>query len=66
LPYRITDPSPAGVAQVIGRDQPEPSRLDAPLDAILSKALSKDAANLYHAGIWVARYLWPFSVVFSP
>jgi serine/threonine protein kinase len=47
LPYRIADPSPAGVAKVIAREQPEPSRLDAPLDAILSKALSKDAAARY-------------------
>jgi hypothetical protein len=41
LPYRIADPSPAGVASVIAHTQPEPSGLDAPLDAILSKALSK-------------------------
>ena len=49
LPYRIADPSPAGVASAIAHTQPEPSRLDAPLDAILSKALSKDAAGRYQS-----------------
>jgi len=61
LPYRITDPSPAGVAKVIAREQPEPSRLDAPLDAILSKALRKDAAARYQSAAEMdadlARYL---------
>jgi Tol biopolymer transport system component len=49
LPYRITDASPAGVAKVIARAQPEPPRLDPPLDAILAKALSKDAAGRYQS-----------------
>ena|SRR5580658_4495036 len=61
LPYRISDPSPAGVANVIAREQPEPSRLDTPLDAILSKALSKDAAGRYRSATEMdadlARYL---------
>lgn len=49
LPYRMADPSPAAVAQVIARTQPEPSRLEAPLDAILSKALRKDAGGRYQS-----------------
>jgi eukaryotic-like serine/threonine-protein kinase len=61
LPYRIADPSPAGVAKVIASAQPEPSKLDAPLDAILSKALSKDAAGRYQSAAEMdadlARYL---------
>jgi len=61
LPYQITDPSPAGTAKVIGYEQPEPSRLHAPLDAILSKALSKDAAGRYQSATEMdadlARYL---------
>jgi len=47
LPYRIADASPAVVAHAIARAQPEPSGLEAPLDAILSKALRKDAAGRY-------------------
>ena len=61
LPYRIADPSPAAVAKVIARAQPEPPRLDAPLDAILSKALRKDAAGRYQSAAEMdadlARYL---------
>jgi Tol biopolymer transport system component len=61
LPYRITDPSPAGVANVIAHAQPEPPRLDAPLDAILAKALRKDAAGRYQSvtemDADLARYL---------
>ncbi|MGA3039398.1 MAG: protein kinase [Bryobacteraceae bacterium] len=61
LPYHFTDPSPAGIAQAIAREQPEPSRLDAPLDAILSKALSKEAAGRYQSAAEMdadlARYL---------
>ena len=49
LPYRIADPSPAGVAKVIASGQPEAPKLDAPLDAILSKALSKDAPARYQS-----------------
>ncbi len=37
------------MAQAIARTQPEPSGLDAPLDAILAKALSKDAADRYQS-----------------
>ncbi len=49
LPYRIADPTPSGVAKVMARERLEPSRLDAPLDAILSKALSKEAAGRYQS-----------------
>src|ERR1017187_7387140 len=49
LPYRITDPSPRGVANLIAHAQLEPPRLDAPLDAILAKALSKNAAGRYQS-----------------
>jgi serine/threonine protein kinase/Tol biopolymer transport system component len=47
LPYRIADASPAAMARTIERVQPEPSGLDAPLDAILSKALSKNPTDRY-------------------
>jgi len=61
LPYRIADPSPAGVAKVITRGQPDPPQLDAPLDAILSKALSKEAVGRYQSAkemdADLARYL---------
>jgi hypothetical protein len=49
LPYKIADASPAAVAHAIAHAQPEPSGLEAPLDAILSKALSKDAAGRYQS-----------------
>jgi Tol biopolymer transport system component len=61
LPYRIADPSPAGVAKVISAAPPEPSRRGAALDAIVSKALSKDAAARYQSAAEMdadlARYL---------
>ncbi len=61
LPYRIGDPSPPAVAHVITRAQPDPSGLDAPLDAILSKALRKNAASRYQSAAEMdadlARYL---------
>jgi Tol biopolymer transport system component len=61
LPYRIGDPSPAGVAEVIAGAQLQPSKLDAPLDAIVSKALSKTAADRYQSAAEMdadlARYL---------
>jgi serine/threonine protein kinase/Tol biopolymer transport system component len=61
LPYRIADPSPVGMAKFIAGAQPEPSKLDAPLDAIVSKALSKDAAARYQSATEMdadlARYL---------
>jgi Tol biopolymer transport system component len=61
LPYRIADPSPAAVAKVIARAQPEPPQLNAPLDAILAKALRKDAAGRYQSApemdADLARYL---------
>jgi len=49
LPYRMADLSPAGVANVIAHAQPEAPRLNAPVDAILAKALSKDAAGRYRS-----------------
>jgi len=61
LPYRIADASPAATAHAIARAQPERNGLDAPLDAILSKALRKDAAARYPSASEMeadlARYL---------
>ena len=61
LPYRIAEASPAAMAQAIARAQPEPSGLDAPLDAILAKALSKSPAHRYASSLEMdadlARYL---------
>ncbi|MGA2132321.1 MAG: protein kinase [Bryobacteraceae bacterium] len=61
LPYRITGASPAAMGVAIARAQPEPSGLDSPLDAILSKALAKTPAGRYaSAGDMdadLARYL---------
>jgi hypothetical protein len=51
LPYRITDPTPASVARIIAHTQPDPPRLDAALDAILAKALSKEAAGRYQSAL---------------
>lgn len=51
LPYQIADPSPASVAKVMAHTQPAPPRLDAPLDAILAKALSKDVAGRYQSAM---------------
>ena len=47
LPYRIAGRSPVSAANAIAHAEPAPSRLEAPLDAILVKALSKDAAARY-------------------
>ena len=47
LPYRIAGRSPVSAANAIAHAEPAPSRLEAPLDAILAKALSKDAAARY-------------------
>jgi len=49
LPYRITDPSPAAAAKAIAGAQPEASGLEAPLAAILAKALRKDSADRYQS-----------------
>jgi len=61
LPYAVAERSPAAVAQAIARAQPEPSSLDAPLDAIVSKALSKNPAGRYETAAEMdadlARYL---------
>ena len=47
LPYRIAGRSPVSAANAIAHAEPAPSRLEAPLDAILVKAMSKDAAARY-------------------
>jgi serine/threonine protein kinase/Tol biopolymer transport system component len=61
LPYRIADASPAALARAVMRAQPQPSGLDAPLDAILSKALGKTPASRYGTAAEMdadlARYL---------
>ncbi len=61
LPYRIADRSPAGAAHAIAHAETAPSRLEAPLDAILVRALSKDAAGRYWSAAEMdadlARYL---------
>jgi Tol biopolymer transport system component len=61
LPYRIGGASPAKVAKLMACPQPEPSGLETPLDAIVSKALRKDAANRYQSAgemdADLARYL---------
>lgn len=46
-PYRFTHYSPAAVAHQITQREPEPSGLNAPLDAILSTALSKNPEERY-------------------
>ncbi len=60
-PYRFTSHSPAAVADTINRTEPEPSGLDAPLDAILSTALSKGPEKRYASAAEMdadlARYL---------
>ena len=61
LPYRIADRSPAAMARAIARVQPEPSGIEAPLDAVLAKALRKDPAGRYQSATEMdadlARYL---------
>jgi serine/threonine protein kinase len=61
LPYRIADASPAAAAAAIARAQPDAAGLDAPLNAILSKALRKDPAARYPSASEMdadlARYL---------
>ena len=61
LPCQIAGRSPAAVANVIAQAQPESPRLDAPLDAILDKALRKNAAGRYQSAAEMdadlARYL---------
>jgi serine/threonine protein kinase len=49
LPYQITDRSPVAVANVIAQAQPEQAKLDAPLDAIVGKALRRNAADRYQS-----------------
>jgi hypothetical protein len=61
LPYRIAGASPAALAGAVARAKPEPSGLDAPLDAIVSKALCKNPASRYASAAEMdadlARYL---------
>jgi serine/threonine protein kinase len=60
-PYRIADSSAAAWATAITRAQPEASGLDAPLDTVISKALSKNPADRYGTAAEMdadlARYL---------
>ena len=49
LPYRIANRSPGGVANLIAHAQVEPPRLGPSLDAILAKALSKNATDRYQS-----------------
>ena len=49
LPYPAKEASPAALAKIIARTQPSSSGLEAPLDAILMKALSKAPANRYRS-----------------
>src|ERR1019366_151783 len=60
-PYRFTDYSAGAVAQTINHTEPEPSGLDRPLDAILSKALRKNPEERYSSAAELdadlARYL---------
>jgi TolB-like protein len=60
-PYRLADHSAAAVANTISHTEPEPSGLDAPLDAILSKALRKNPEERYASAeemdADLARYL---------
>jgi serine/threonine protein kinase len=61
LPYRVAGPSPAGAATTFAHAQVEPSGLEAPLDAILAKALRKNIAGRYSSAAEMdadlARYL---------
>ena len=60
-PYRFADYSPGSVAHTISQTEPEPSGLDRPLDAILSKALRKNPEERYASAAEMdadlARYL---------
>ncbi len=60
-PYRFTDYSPAAIADRISHTEPDPSGLDAPLDAILSTALDKNPEKRYASAVEMdadlARYL---------
>jgi TolB-like protein len=60
-PYRFSDYSPAAVARRISETEPEPSGLDQPLEAIVSKALSKNPEKRYQSALEMdadlARYL---------
>ncbi len=60
-PYHFTDYSPAAIADRISRTDPEPSGLEAPLDAILSTALDKNPEKRYASAAEMdadlARYL---------
>jgi serine/threonine protein kinase len=60
-PYRLKSRWVEEIARTIGHEQPEPSGLEAPLDAILNKALRKNPADRYASAAEMdadlARYL---------
>jgi len=60
-PYSFTDYSPSAIADRISHTEPEPSRLDAPLDAVLLTALDKNPEKRYASAAEMdadlARYL---------
>jgi serine/threonine protein kinase/Flp pilus assembly protein TadD len=60
-PYRFSDYSPAAIADRISHTQPDPSGLEAPLDAILATALHKNPERRYASAAEMdadlARYL---------
>jgi serine/threonine protein kinase/Tfp pilus assembly protein PilF len=49
LPHRIDGPPAAGAANAVADERLEPPRLDAPLEAIVAKALSENAAGRYRS-----------------
>jgi TolB-like protein/Tfp pilus assembly protein PilF len=60
-PYQFTDHSPAAVANRITDAKPDPSGLEAPLDAIVTASLNKDPLKRYQSAeemsADLARYL---------
>jgi serine/threonine protein kinase/tetratricopeptide (TPR) repeat protein len=60
-PYSFSDYSPAAIADRISHTEPEPSGLDAQLDAVLSTALDKNPQKRYASAAMMdadlARYL---------
>ena len=61
LPHQMTGRLPAGASTAVAHSRPQPPRLDAPLKAILDKALSRTAASRYQSAAELdadlARYL---------
>src|SRR3984957_8933825 len=60
-PYSFTDYSPSAIADRISHTEPEPSKLDSPLDAVLLTALDKNPEKRYASAAEMdadlARYL---------